>query len=117
MGNKAIEFLEELYNTANSDKDGDVFFCNEFAFFKRINEMIAEIKKEDKTMKTTKIRIDFASDKQLPGLMIIKETYIDNQINWAEVIYSEDQMQSEVVIDPRAEAVLEKRLELVQPIR
>jgi hypothetical protein len=64
-------------------------------------------------MKTTKIRIDFASDTQLPGLMIIKETYRDNRIEWAEVIYSEEELKSEVVIDPRAEAILEKRLELV----
>jgi len=64
-------------------------------------------------MRSYKIRIDFASETQGPALMIIKETYDDNRITWAEVIYSEEKFQSEVVIDPRAEAVLEKRLELV----
>jgi hypothetical protein len=64
-------------------------------------------------MRNTKIRIDFASETQSPALMIIKETYENNRLDWAEVIYSEEEFKSEVVIDPRAVAVLERRLELI----
>lgn len=65
-------------------------------------------------MTTTKIRIDFSSDSCLYGLIISKEYYDENRISYAEVIYKEDVITSEVVIDPRAVMVEEKRLELVK---
>ena len=65
-------------------------------------------------MTTTKIRIDFEGPNQLPHLMILKEYYDNNRISYAEVIYKEDTCKSEVVIDPRAVIVSEKRIELVE---
>jgi hypothetical protein len=62
-------------------------------------------------MNTTKIRIDFKSKTQEPYLMIIKEYYWNDVIQYAEVIYKEDKKESDVVIDSNCISVIETRLE------
>ena len=48
----------------------------------------------------TKIRISFKGPNQIPDLMIVKEEYnSDGEIVWAEVIYEEDKMTSELFMD------------------
>jgi hypothetical protein len=64
-------------------------------------------------MSTTKIRIDFGSDTCLYGLVITKEYYDENRISYVEVIYKENTLTSEVVIDPRVILVNESRLETI----
>lgn len=47
LARKAIKYLTNLQEVANVDKDGDVFFCKEYDFHVRIQEMIDDFKTED----------------------------------------------------------------------
>jgi len=61
-------------------------------------------------LKSTRIVIGFKSSTQLPGLMIIKEYYIDGEIDHAEVIYQEDTRVSDVILDSSIRVITETRL-------
>ena len=49
--------------------------------------------------KHTRIRISFKSERQTPDFMIIKETYVNGKIAWADVIYEEHTLKSEISIE------------------
>lgn len=71
---KAIKFLNELYDTANSDKDGDAFFRKEFEFFKKINGMIAKLREEDKLItEATDLLETMADDLEERGMYINRQ--------------------------------------------
>ena len=63
-------------------------------------------------MEKTKIRISFKGTNQLPCLMIMKEYYKDHKIVHADIIYMEDEYESDIVIDGDPILVNERRVEL-----
>jgi len=60
----------------------------------------------------TKIRISFKSKNQTPYLMIIKEYYKDDKILGADVLYQEDENESEVMFDE--ELILAKEFRVIR---
>ena len=59
----------------------------------------------------TQIKISFKSIKQTPYLMIIKEYFEDSKIVHAEVIYQEDEYESDIIFEEEFIISKEYRIE------
>ena len=62
----------------------------------------------------TKIRISFKSEKQAPYLLIVKESFENGIVVWADVIYQENEYKSDIVFEENPIVVNEYRIERLE---
>jgi len=64
----------------------------------------------DKPRPHTKIRISFKSETQLHGLVIILEEYVNGKIDHATILYTEEKLVSEIIVEEPIHIIKESHI-------